>query len=762
MGFIMALIKKNIWTLFYIIFFIGIVILSTIIYYLSSDIQKKYKYEQENITKISANSVNSVFLQYEMILNILGNELTLNNNYKSEKNSQEILDNLNKLNPSIIGFFLYKPNGEVYLTNSNIDISKLKNLLTSEETKETFEYTLNSNKMIIGRTFFVEQFNKFVIPIRKTIRDKDNKVMAVMTAGIDVNSGFDFFLKNQSSNSTHETFLFRDSDYYFQIAQSKHSKNKKIYEYAIPKEIIDNALQNVISLYNTSIENIKENGIITTVNSNDKRNVLASSVYLKDYRLWLVTQIPLKNMYYDISLKAGMLIILYFLVFTLLYYLFRYIDNYEKTKQEILYYQATHDDLTKLYNRFYVTKEFTNLKKDKPFSLFFIDMDNFRSINDNYGHINGDLVLKQVTKRLISLVNKKDILIRYSGDEFILISSIIDKEEIEKLASIIIEKLSVPFDIKQYEFRLSASIGIALFPKDAETFDEIKRYADISLAEAKKNKNTYKIFEKSIKDKYLKQFLIESELKKALQNNEIYMMYQPQINKDGNIYGVEALVRWENKELGFVPPDIFIPIAESSGMMKTLGVFIIEKSLYEIENVYKNTNLTFQLSINISVKQFMEKDFYENLFKSINRYKLIRTNITLEVTENVFIEDLEFIISLLNRLKKHGIKISLDDFGTGYSSLSLLKRLPIDELKIDKSFVDDILIDQNSLSMVEDIISIGKKQNMVILAEGVESKEQKELLQNSGCNLFQGYYYSKPLKIDDLKLYLDSNMIIKN
>lgn len=755
----MATIKKNIWTLFYMIFFIGIIILSIVIFFLSLDIQKKYKYEQENITKISANSVNSVFLQYEMILNILGNELTLNNNYKSEKNSQEILDNLNKLNPSIIGFFLYKPNGEAYLTNSNIDISKLRNLLKSEETKETFKYTLNSDKMIIGRTFFIEQFNDFIIPIRKTIRDKENKVIAVMSAGIDLKSGFDFFLKNQNSDSIHETFLFRDFDYYFQIAQHIHSKNKEIYNHSIPKEIIDNSLQRVSLLYNTSIKDIKENALITTIKSNDKRNVLASSIYIKDYNIWLVTQTPLKNMYNEIYTKSATLIALFFVVFSLIYYLFRYINNYEKTKQELLYYQATHDDLTHLHNRLYLTKEFSSLDKQKPFSLFFIDMDNFKSINDNYGHINGDLVLKEVSKRLLSLINKKDILVRYSGDEFILISSLINKEEIEKLASVIIEKLSIPFNISQYEFRLGASIGISLFPNDGHSFDEIKRYADIALYEAKKEKNTYQIFEKSIKEKYLKKSLIERELKTALEKNEIYMMYQPQINKDGTLYGVEALVRWQNKDLGFVPPDIFIPIAENSGMMRDLGLFIIDNSISEIQNLQKNLDFKFQLSINISVKQFMEKDFYENLFNSINSHEFIKTNITLEVTENVFIEDLEFIIGLLNRLKKHNIKISLDDFGTGYSSLSLLKRLPIDELKIDKSFVDDILTDKESLSMVENIISIGKKQNMTVLAEGVESLEQKELLQDCACDLFQGYYYSKPLKIDDLESYIKKNTV---
>ena len=239
------------------------------------------------------------------------------------------------------------------------------------------------------------------------------------------------------------------------------------------------------------------------------------------------------------------------------------------------------------------------------------------------------------------------------------------------------------------------------------------------------------------------------------------MMYQPQIDKSGNLHGVEALVRWENEKLGFVPPDEFIKIAERTGIMTSLGDYIIKTSIEEIKNIQKTTNQKFELSINISVKQFMEIDFFSSLFRLIDNANFDRLRLTLEVTENVFIEDIKYIIDLLKKLKENGIKISLDDFGTGYSSLSLLKNLPIDELKIDKSFVDDILIDEVSRNMIESIISIGKKFNLKIVAEGIETLEQKELLENYGCNIFQGYYYSKPLKKNDLLNFIEKHKIME-
>jgi len=247
---------------------------------------------------------------------------------------------------------------------------------------------------------------------------------------------------------------------------------------------------------------------------------------------------------------------------------------------------------------------------------------------------------------------------------------------------------------------------------------------------------------------------IEQELRSAIEKDELWMVYQPQINADGTLYGVEALIRWENEKLGLVGPDKFISVAEDTGLIKELGEFIISTSLKEIKKIQSDLNIKFSLSINISVIQLMEFDFLKRLLSLIKYENFDKSILTIEITESLSIEDLDESLPLLNAIKNEGIEISLDDFGTGYSSLSILKKLPINELKIDKSFIDEILYDEREKALVKSIINIGKNFGMKTLAEGVESLEQVEELKNSKCDIFQGYYFSKPLNKDDLIQYL--------
>ena len=235
-----------------------------------------------------------------------------------------------------------------------------------------------------------------------------------------------------------------------------------------------------------------------------------------------------------------------------------------------------------------------------------------------------------------------------------------------------------------------------------------------------------------------------------MEKDELFMVYQPQIDNFGYIHGVEALVRWQSATLGIVPPDEFIPVAEASGQMVKIGYFIVSRTLQEIKEVQATLGITFQTSINISIRQFMEAGFLEQFLEAIHDIQMDKLSITIEITENLFIEDIDYILPLLHEIRNCGIEISMDDFGTGYSSLSMLRRLPIDELKIDKSFIDTIVEDETAQKMVQNIIAIGKNCNMNVLAEGVETKEQRALLTSFGCDRFQGYYFAKPLLKDDL------------
>ncbi len=747
----MATIKNNIFLIFYLMLFLGTIVLSTIIY--RNFVATKYEYiiEQENITKINSNSLYFSFLQYEMLLDILGNELSFNDNYKSLKHSRVILDKLLKLNTSIVAFGLARADGQLYITSSNLKhIKSLPNLLKKEETKKSFLHTLEKDVMVIGRTYYHKGLKTLLIPIRKTIRNEKNEVVAIMTAGIYLNKAFKFF-KNEN------TFILRAFDYYKQISQKKNNQ-KKDYEKSIPKDIRFKLVNNIEHKYKTDMKSIKEGEKLITIKNKAyfKKNqeYLTSIVYIKRFELWTITQTPYTKVMSKVYKESTILILLFIIIYIILFFFFRLIDTFERKKQGELYYQATHDPLTKLYNRLYLSHEFEENKNKKDFTLLIIDIDNFRSINDTYGHDYGDIILKEISLRLSSLKINNDALIRYSADEFLFITKRVKEKDIKVLLDDIFKSLEKVFIYKQYEYKISASIGISVYPKDGKNFDEVKRHADLALSEAKKHKNSICFFQNAIKLKYLQTSLIEEALKTALDNKEIYMTYQVQLDKNENIYGVEALVRWNNKKLGPIAPDIFIKIAENSGMMTILGDYIIQTSLKEITSLYKKMNRKFQLSLNISYKQFLDINFYDKLSNEIAINDFNQELLTLEVTENIFIEDIDFVLNLLHKIRKDKIKISLDDFGTGYSSLSLLKKLPIDELKIDKSFVDDIVQDKDSLSMVEAIISLGKKLNMVVLAEGVESIEQKRLLLEKNCDLFQGYLYSKPLKIKQLENFL--------
>lgn len=280
------------------------------------------------------------------------------------------------------------------------------------------------------------------------------------------------------------------------------------------------------------------------------------------------------------------------------------------------------------------------------------------------------------------------------------------------------------------------------------------RAADIAMFEAKKESNSMRVFNPQQLDHYLRHSRIEQLLRQALQNNEIFMHYQPQVDVLGRLYGVESLVRWQHPELGFVPPQEFIAVAESSGLITTLGNFIIERSLSEMAELCRKLNMDLSVSINLSVRQLSEPGLLDHLVHEACRHNFPKNRIVLEITESLLIQDMEEVQATLQALHHEGFKISLDDFGTGYSSLAVLRQLPLDEIKIDKSFVDDILNDQTALKMVKNIIAIGKNYETVVLAEGVETQAQLECLRDCGCDLFQGYHFSRPLSSAALDIYI--------
>jgi diguanylate cyclase (GGDEF)-like protein len=389
--------------------------------------------------------------------------------------------------------------------------------------------------------------------------------------------------------------------------------------------------------------------------------------------------------------------------------------------------------------------------------LLYIDLDHFKGINDSYGYSYGDAILIAVSKRIKEgLKDVNATVVRLSADEFILLIENTDRAQIEAYCHTLLAYINIPYIINNTDFKISASIGIAQSPKDAAAMETLISYANNSMLIAKKTKNNFIFFSERIHQQLIKNIEIEQALQNALSKNEISLVYQPQLNNQGQLYGVEALVRWNNEKLGFIPPGQFIPIAEETGLMPELGAYIMNKAMHEISTLQYKKEKAFQLSINVSARQFAQLNFFEALIECLACYKSPYLEITIEITESLFIENIERLLPIFQKMKDENISLSLDDFGTGYSSLSMLRNVPIDELKIDKSFVDHIADNKNDCAMVSSIITMGKNLGMTVLAEGIENKKQATILQGAGCDLYQGYYFSKPLNLTDLEKYIDT------
>ncbi|HIP44331.1 MAG TPA: bifunctional diguanylate cyclase/phosphodiesterase, partial [Sulfurospirillum arcachonense] len=396
------------------------------------------------------------------------------------------------------------------------------------------------------------------------------------------------------------------------------------------------------------------------------------------------------------------------------------------------------------------------------FYLIYLDLDNFNHINDTYGHTFGDNLLKQVGIKLKMSLENGSFMARQSGDEFIILYESDNIDEITLFLKKIFDIFSSSFIINDTEIFLGTSMGISKYPKDGENAEVLLSQSDTALYKAKDSKGTFLFFDKNMRKDSKKSLLIESELRQAIQRDEIFITYQPKIDAiTKKMVGVEALIRWHNRNLGIVAPLDFIPIAEKSGLIRKIGLFVLEQSTKEIKDIWSETNTDFKLSINLSPYQLTNDTCLEKFLKIIKRNNFPANRLIFEITESVLIQDIDETIELLERFRAEDMGLSLDDFGTGFSSLSILSKLPINELKIDKSFIQDITTNQENLSLTKSIIDIGNNMNIRTVAEGVESPFELEILQKLECSIIQGYYYSQPLREDELIKFIQDGSYLK-
>ncbi|CAE6912189.1 an EAL and a GGDEF domain [Vibrio sp. B1FLJ16] len=406
------------------------------------------------------------------------------------------------------------------------------------------------------------------------------------------------------------------------------------------------------------------------------------------------------------------------------------------------------DSLTKLYNRFGFTKHLEQLIKSKtPLLLFYLDIDNFKNINDSLGHHIGDKVIQEVSTRLKRLLPSQAILGHLGGDEF---GVLLPEPENENTAAVLSERIisliNQPFDLQHFSKRLACSIGSVRYPEDGQDARILLQNADTAMYEAKdRGRNRLVTFNDQMNKEARKRLWLEIELQKALQQNGLEVWYQPKVNaRDFSINGAEALVRWKHPVEGYISPGAFIPVAERAGLIEHLGRVVMRDVFNSVKRWKQQGVLPGRVAINLSPEQFGNPQLIDFMEKLLRTTDLDPSCITFELTESAVMSDSEHTLQMLNAIKKLGFALSIDDFGTGYSSLSYLARFPIDELKIDRAFISDIDVLPKQITVIENIINLGKSLDLTVVAEGVETHQQATLLSNLQCNSIQGFHFHRP------------------
>lgn len=436
-----------------------------------------------------------------------------------------------------------------------------------------------------------------------------------------------------------------------------------------------------------------------------------------------------------------------------------------KKNEERLHFLAYYDSLTELPNRKMILERLqllVNLSENEKSNFFivFIDLDNFKKINDTMGHLYGDDYLKYTAIRLQELIHEDDLLGRLGGDEFALIIQRNIKEDaaysyVESLRAQLCDKIKTSCS----EFRVSASFGISIFPQDGKDPTELLKCADTSMYKAKElGRNNIQFFRPDMKEEILNKIQMESLLLKAYENKEFFIEYQPQFNAaDYRIRGFEALIRWDSPHYGRVAPMSFIPLAEEMGLIIGIGEWVLLTACHKFKELDHRFNQNLCISVNVSAVQIRDPNFSDIVKNVLVQTNLDPKQLELEITESLFIDNIEETIDMLNEIKALNVRISLDDFGTGFSSLSYLRRLPIDTLKIDKSFIDDLSDQDASIRIVGDIISLGHNLDAHIVAEGIENSTQLDYLKANNCDCIQGFMFGKPMCVKDMEALLEKN-----
>jgi len=432
-----------------------------------------------------------------------------------------------------------------------------------------------------------------------------------------------------------------------------------------------------------------------------------------------------------------------------------------KIAEERIKELAFFDALTRLPNRTLLLDRLTqaitaSARSGACGALLFIDLDHFKTLNDTLGHDKGDLLLQQVAQRLAASVGDGDTVARVGGDEFVVVLGSLHEtwqeaaSQTEGMGEIILDVLCKAYQLDDIDYRSTASIGATVFRGYQTSIDELLKQADLAMYKSKElGRNALCFFDPAMQTVVVERASLEAGLRKAIEGNQFLLHYQAQVLDGDRVVGAEALVRWQHPQRGIVPPADFIHLAEETGMILALGNWVLETACTQLALWATRPDMChLTIAVNVSAQQFREPDFVAKVLNVIRRTRANPNRLKLELTESVLVDNVQDIIEKMHALKARGVVFSLDDFGIGYSSLSYLKRLPLDQLKIDQSFVRDVLVDPNDAAIARTIVALAQSLGLGVIAEGVETEEQRDFLADAGCHAYQGFYFCRPLPIE--------------
>ncbi|MFV1872581.1 MAG: EAL domain-containing protein [Oleiphilus sp.] len=755
--------NKALWRTY--IFIVGISLLVACAFWFLTwqGIKQDAENQQTYSNRLISHSISNYLNKYEAFLQVVGEHILGELAESDQQGAQAFLDHQNRKNPELVSIQLADAAGRILLKSKDFRNNKTLYLGQGQGNDAIIASLRNEKNIVMGRTYFAAQLDDWLIPLSLGLKNDKHELIGIISIDLKYSQVHETWFGGSAHGFNMRRLIMRKDLYRQYVSFAE----KLGYEKWLSKPLARDRYELILTLLDfqlgVSEEELFSGKKLVTFTVPDLENVLNLVTVSYDPRAGLFT---ISATAYSELINRLLPPAIWFLVFLSLfnlglYLLFRRISTRDLEAKQSLQHQVEHDPLTKLPNRRYLVNHFQkwSASHDGKLTLLYLDLNNFKTCNDIYGHSVGDRILFEAAIR-ISNSFESCLCIRQGGDEFIILSPVINESVLKKQCDTFLQSLGEKICVNHLEFSIQASIGAAFAPEDGQTLDELLRKADMAMYEAKRKQRALSFYTEEMEIKTKQSSEIEKQLRSALANNELSVVYQPQVDAySHNVLGIEALVRWTNPSLGFVPPDVFIPVAEASGLIHEIGRFVMETALIDSKEVCADCNLKHKLrvSVNLSVSQLLNDDFVQILKDLLNEHKGHSITFMLEVTESLFIDDLIRAKAILEQIKESGVFISLDDFGTGYSSLSVLSKLPINELKIDRSFVNDILTDEHDWLLAKSIIYLCKSLSIPVVAEGVENKAQADRLAAHGCDIFQGYYFAKPLTKSDLRDYLSKH-----